>query len=100
MTLASEKSESSNSNTWDELKFESSRYTTVSLSHLGWTKEVGNRKIHKEEMQHIRVGKLQIKVRKMADREEGAAVPNQRQGQNQQKKSRSSQTVTFTYKLV
>ena len=42
--------ESSNSSIWDELKFESSKYTTVNLSHLGWIKEVGNRKIHKEEM--------------------------------------------------
>ena len=28
--------ESSNSSIWDELNFENSRYTTVSLSHLGW----------------------------------------------------------------
>ena len=39
----------------------------------------------------------------MADRE-GAAAPNQRQGQNQQQnhqqsESRCSRTVTFTYKL-
>ena len=27
--------ESSNSSIWDELNFENSRYTTVSLSHLG-----------------------------------------------------------------
>ena len=27
--------ESSNSGIWDELNFENSRYTTVSLSHLG-----------------------------------------------------------------
>ena len=71
--------ESSNSSIWDELNFENSRYTTVSLSHLG----TDNRKTHKEEMQHIRVGKL-VKVRKMADREEGAGAPNQRQEQNQQ----------------
>ena len=39
----------------------------------------------------------------MANREEGAAAPNQRQGQNQQqatKESRCSRAVTYIYKLV
>ena len=36
----------------------------------------------------------------MADREEGAAAPNQRQGQNQQQNQRGSRTATLTYKLV
>ena len=36
----------------------------------------------------------------MADREEGAAAPNQRQGQKPATESRCSRTVTFTYKLV
>ena len=31
--------ESSNSSIWDELNFENSRYTTVSISHLGWITE-------------------------------------------------------------
>ena len=45
--------ESSNLSIWDELNFENSRYTTVSLSHLGWiTGKLA------EEMQHKRVGKL------------------------------------------
>ena len=36
----------------------------------------------------------------MADREEGAAAPNQRQGQNQQQNQEAGCTTTFTYKLV
>ena len=41
----------------------------------------------------------------MADREEGTAAPNQRQGQNlqqdqQQQNQDTAGTVTFTYKLV
>ena len=47
-------------------------------------------KNQKEETQHIRVRKLDIKVRKMADSEEGAAAPNQRQGQNQQQDQRAA----------
>ena len=43
-----------------------------------------NRKIQKEEMRHIGGGKTVNIIREMADREEGAAAPNQRQGQNQQ----------------
>ena len=54
---ASKRSESSNSSIWDKLEFESSRFITVDLSHLGCIKETGNRKSHKKEMQHIRVGK-------------------------------------------
>ena len=84
MPLASEKSESSNSSIWDELKFESSRYITVSLSHLRQIKDIGNRKNHKEEMQTYKGRKIINKGKKMAYREEGAAAANQRQGQNQQ----------------
>ena len=39
-------------------------------------------------------------VRKMADREEEAAAPNQRQGQNQQQNQEAAGTVTLTCKLV
>ena len=35
LTIASKKGESSNSSVWDQLNFENSRYTTVSLSCLG-----------------------------------------------------------------
>ena len=41
--------ESSNSSTWYELNFENSRYTTVSLSHLGQIKESKLEKPHNKK---------------------------------------------------
>ena len=84
MPLAYEKSESPNSSVWDKLKFESSRYITVSLSCLGWIKEVGNKKKSQRGNARYKGRKIVNKGKKMADRKEGAAAPNQRQGQNQQ----------------
>ena len=46
--------ESSNSSIWDELNFENSRYTTVSLSPLGQI----TGKFSRRQMQHIGVGKI------------------------------------------
>ena len=37
---------SSNSSVWDELNFENSRYTTISLLHLGWIKGREQEKPH------------------------------------------------------
>ena len=48
----------------------------MKCSHLGWI----NRKVHKRKIQYIRVRRLLVYIRKMA--EEGAAAPNLRQGQD------------------
>ena len=41
--------ESSNSSILDELNFENNRYTTVSLSHLGWIKGRKQEKPHSKK---------------------------------------------------
>ena len=61
--------ESSISNVWDELKFESIKFITSGMD-----------KKNRKRTQCIKIGKLQ--VRNMANRG-GAAAPNWRQGQEQ-----------------